>query len=225
MSKGAIGTISLIYSHFYWKFRHYTDYVRFDRYFNVQTLEVEKDYLKTLDGSQAIGFEFYQATIWRRFSKSIKSLPIKNSDFTFIDLGSGKGRALMYAALSGFKKIIGIEFSSHLHKIAESNIQNFYKKKPLDCSIELVQIDATKYQFPNENLIIFMYNPFIGVTMQKVIRNLQIWSKKYNRSFYIVYMNPVAPKYIEQTTQITQLESNSVFNVYQGNTEAKNISI
>ena len=49
---------------------------------------------------------------------------------TFVDYGSGKGRALIVAALYGFTKIIGIEFAKELCEISETNIQTMRSKFP-----------------------------------------------------------------------------------------------
>jgi hypothetical protein len=46
-------------------------------------------------------------------------------DFTFIDLGSGKGRALLMASAYPFKRIIGVEFMPELHRVAQENIRKY----------------------------------------------------------------------------------------------------
>ena len=46
-------------------------------------------------------------------------------DFTFIDLGSGKGRVLLMASDYPFKKIIGVEFMPELHRAAQENITGY----------------------------------------------------------------------------------------------------
>ncbi|MBZ5489392.1 MAG: class I SAM-dependent methyltransferase [Acidobacteriia bacterium] len=52
-------------------------------------------------------------------------VPAALQDFTFIDLGSGKGRALLMAAQYGFKRIIGVEFMPELHRVAQENIRKY----------------------------------------------------------------------------------------------------
>ncbi len=46
-------------------------------------------------------------------------------DFTFIDLGSGKGRVLLMASEYPFQKIIGVEFMPELHRAAQKNIAGY----------------------------------------------------------------------------------------------------
>ena len=47
-------------------------------------------------------------------------------DFTFIDLGCGKGRVLLMASDYPFKKIIGVEFMPELHRAAQKNIARLF---------------------------------------------------------------------------------------------------
>ena len=65
---------------------------------------------------------FYQAVPLRIFEDMTACLPPDLSSFSFIDIGSGKGRALILAGRLGFREAIGVEFSSNLHRIAEKNL-------------------------------------------------------------------------------------------------------
>ena len=48
--------------------------------------------------------------------------------FTFVDVGSGKGRALLLASEYAFQEIIGVELSPELDRIARSNIARYAAK-------------------------------------------------------------------------------------------------
>jgi hypothetical protein len=50
-------------------------------------------------------------------------LPIRHEQFTFIDLGSGKGRVLLLASDYPFKKIVGIEYAPELEEAARENLR------------------------------------------------------------------------------------------------------
>jgi hypothetical protein len=49
-------------------------------------------------------------------------------DFTFIDLGSGKGRVLLMASDYPFKRIIGVEFMPELQRVAQENIRKYAER-------------------------------------------------------------------------------------------------
>jgi SAM-dependent methyltransferase len=105
--------------------------------------------------------------------------------YTFIDLGSGKGRALILAALNNFRRVIGVEFAKELHEVAKENTAR------LSHIIELVNADATTFEFPNEPLIVYMFNPFGSVIVRKVADNLLASWKANPRPIQVVYSNPV----------------------------------
>lgn len=54
----------------------------------------------------------------------LENLGAEPRDFTFVDFGSGKGRALLCAAAFPFKRIVGVEWSPDLCAIARRNIEN-----------------------------------------------------------------------------------------------------
>ena len=81
---------------------------------------------------------------------------------TFIDLGCGKGRVLIMAHETGFQRVIGVEFSPMLAKIAR-------RQCPF---AEVVTGDAARYVFPNDPLCIFMYNPFGPAVLNEAIAHL-----------------------------------------------------
>jgi predicted RNA methylase len=48
---------------------------------------------------------------------------MKHGETTFVDIGSGKGRALIIAAEYAFKRIIGVEYSPSLATICRRNLE------------------------------------------------------------------------------------------------------
>jgi Histone methylation protein DOT1 len=118
---------------------------------------------------------------------AIASLPIHYEDFVFVDLGSGKGRCLLIASELPFKKVVGVEFSSELNRIAISNIAKY----PTHCSNVLsLHGDAALYDFPPDNLVIYLYHPFDKPVFCRVLDNLERSFKSVDREVFIVYFNP-----------------------------------
>ncbi len=111
--------------------------------------------------------------------------------FRFVDLGSGKGRALLLACDYPFREILGIELSPELNRIARSNIARYAGAKgaPRPPVISM-QGDATEFSWPPGPLIIYMWNAFTGPVMEHVFRNLESSLKKQPRELYLVYIHP-----------------------------------
>ncbi len=103
----------------------------------------------------------------------------------FIDLGCGKGRTLILAAKEGFRRVIGVEFSPELAAVARENARR------ADASVEIVEMDACLYIPPDDDLLIYMYNPFGGQVVDSVLRNLRNWAAQYSKKAFVIYVNPV----------------------------------
>lgn len=112
-------------------------------------------------------------------------------DFTFIDLGSGKGRTLLMASDYPFRRIIGVELLPALHRIAQENLAR-YKSESQKCfDLQAICADATRFCFPDEPLVIFLFNPFGESGMRRVTANLEQSLRARPRPAYVLYHNPL----------------------------------
>jgi SAM-dependent methyltransferase len=125
------------------------------------------------------------------FEVGMAAANIDYSQFTFIDLGSGKGRALMLAARHPFRRIIGVEFAEELHRAAEENFRRLAAVRGQDKRIELVHEDASEYPLPEEPLLIFLYHPFGEELMRKVAAKVLASYRLSPRKICIAYLNHV----------------------------------
>lgn len=121
----------------------------------------------------------------------IGALDLDLERFTFIDLGSGKGRALMLASQFPFKKIVGVEFVPELSATAMANIAKFNPPWRTCQSIEAVTEDAAKFEYPEGPLVVLLYNPFLAPVLKKCLKHLSQSLEKSPREVYLFYGNPV----------------------------------
>jgi SAM-dependent methyltransferase len=122
---------------------------------------------------------------------ALRDLPIDNhSDYTFIDVGSGKGRMLFLASEFSFRKIEGIEFSTDLHEEARANIRrcNFGRRKCVD--IESINTNAMDFEFPDENLVICLFNPFGPEVLGRMLANLIRSIERHPRHIVVLLIWP-----------------------------------
>jgi hypothetical protein len=88
--------------------------------------------------------------------------------FTFVDIGSGKGRVLVLAAMQGFDTIMGIEFAPLISQIARQNLVHISQVKRFKWSI--LNADATTVDLPSDvPLLIYCFNPFKAEIWEKFI--------------------------------------------------------
>jgi SAM-dependent methyltransferase len=125
-----------------------------------------------------------------RFLKEIfAGLEIRFEDFTFIDLGSGKGRVLLMASEVPFHDIIGVEISPRLTAVANRNVAS-YKGEQKCRDINPVCMDFTKFEFPEVPLFVFLYNPASLHLTNIVARNLKSSLNQHPREVWILYVTP-----------------------------------
>jgi hypothetical protein len=110
--------------------------------------------------------------------------------FAFVDLGSGKGRALLVASELPFAKIIGVELSRELHRIAEQNLGRYRSASQRCTTFSLYCMNASEYTFGPEPLVLFLSNPFGRETIRRVLANLEASLVAMPRDAYLVYVNP-----------------------------------
>jgi histone methylation protein DOT1 len=133
----------------------------------------------------------YQPTEPALFHEMIDRLKIDFSRFTFIDLGSGKGRTLLMASDYPFRRIMGVELFSELHRAAQDNLDN-YKSESQKCfHMESICADAREFDFPPEPTLLYLFNPLPEAGLEKVIRRLEQSLRRDPRPVHIIYHNPL----------------------------------
>ena len=123
------------------------------------------------------------------FKAALSAIEVDLSRFTFIDLGSGKGRALLLAAHYPFRRIIGVEFAEPLVATARENLRRASTTHDVS-RIDVIHSDVLKYEFPNDPVLIFMYNPFGDATMREVARRARASLDSSAREMLVLYLNP-----------------------------------
>jgi len=132
----------------------------------------------------------YQAAEEREIKASVRFLDEDLTQFTFVDLGCGKGRTLLVAAEMGFKQAIGVEFAPELVAIARANLE-----KTGTQNARVVESDAADFEFPPGKLVVFLYNPFGEPVMRPVIANL---ARAARDDLYVVYQMPKCAALFDQ---------------------------
>ncbi len=149
------------------------------------------DELKNLENK---GIDITHATIYMPVSYTLleeilRQLPASAGNH-FLDIGSGKGRAMCIAAHHGFKKVTGIDFSKELCDAAKKNITITQQKIPA-LHYEIINNDAFYFKIPADVDCIFFFNPFDEIMMSGVVDNILAGLQGHPRKMYIIYVNPL----------------------------------
>jgi len=137
----------------------------------------------------------YQATIGEAFRTLLETIR-PTADDVFVDVGSGKGKMLYYAAQLGFERCIGIELSSALIPLAESNL----RRLGLSASVELLQRDASRLSPADisAGTVFYLYNPFSEEILSKFLESVANAQALRRRPITVVYCNARHPNPFKQ---------------------------
>jgi SAM-dependent methyltransferase len=109
---------------------------------------------------------------------------------TFVDFGCGKGRAVLLAGEHPFRAVVGVEFSPELVEVARRNLRNCRGFAHVCCNMEVVCMDAARYEIPAGPLVLYFYNPFMEEVMQAVIERLRESLARDPRPVVVIYATP-----------------------------------
>ena len=165
--------------------------ISFDRRFGVDTAGmVVPEEQDVVGASWAFGSR-YQGIDVESLDAELNGLQIEFSEFTFVDLGSGKGRAVLAASRFPFKRIVGVEYSEILNDAAQKNAERFPAREMKCQQLELICADAVDYSIPAGPLVIFLYNPFGLSIMEKVVQNIRQSYLQQPRRIIVMYFYSV----------------------------------
>ncbi|QEE27303.1 class I SAM-dependent methyltransferase [Terriglobus albidus] len=121
----------------------------------------------------------------------LQALPVTNpQEYTFIDVGCGKGRMLLMALEAySFRTAIGIELRKELSDLAKLNLHNDDRARL--CSATCMNVNAMDFQFPEEKLVLYLFNPFGEEVMRTFLENLDRSLESSFRDVWVIMDFPV----------------------------------
>jgi SAM-dependent methyltransferase len=125
-------------------------------------------------------------------ASALSDLNINYSEFTFADVGCGKGRAIVVAAQFPFHSLWGVELSPELCEIARANLA---LRPEWANRSSIIHEDAASVTYPEGPLLVFMFHPFLAPVLRRVLANLETQLRKSPRTTYVLYARN--PRYTE----------------------------
>ena len=129
----------------------------------------------------------WQATL---IHSPLASRPSSLSDYTFIDLGCGKGRVLMMAADYPFLKVSGVELSPKLAKVARHNLARWLSTRRACRNVTLQVGDVMQLRLPDGPVILFLFNSFGAEVMTKLLEGLVAAGKIRTAPIDLICVHP-----------------------------------
>ena len=144
---------------------------------------------------------------WRQ---ALADTPYGIEDYTFIDIGCGKGRVLMLASDVPFQRIVGVELSPALTAIAERNLAK-WSTAPHPCSnIHVLNVDALATPIPDSPVVLYIYNSFNLYVMLPLLKRLQTLALARPMPIDLIYAQPQQAPLVDAVPGIVLLATSSI---------------
>ena len=96
--------------------------------------------------------------------------PFPLDQYTFLDVGCGKGRALLLAAENPFQEVVGIELNPSLAAVNRANLAAAASNPDLLAPIRLIEGDALTTPLPSSPTLVFLFHPFEAPALRRFLR-------------------------------------------------------
>jgi SAM-dependent methyltransferase len=178
---------------------------RFDRKYGVATAGVVEKAEAGVDDPAALADAIRYVPIREQVLRHVlthATRVVGPRNVAFVDLGCGKGRALIMASWFAFRSILGVELSPRHAAIAERNATGHLARPrgpELACrDISVACGNALHCDLPAGDLLVFMYRPFKGQVFQGVLDRLHDHARRTGCRVVIAYVCPVERAMLER---------------------------
>jgi hypothetical protein len=148
-------------------------------------------------------------TLISHWRETIPPHPIHS--YTFLDIGAGKGRAMLVASELPFHKIIGIELNPQMADIAQRNLDLWREAHAADptaqplAPIQLYEQDALTFDFPRTPTLAFLFHPFEAPVLKLLLRRIESQFARRRNTLDILYVNAECRTVLDQHPAFTRL--------------------
>jgi SAM-dependent methyltransferase len=118
-------------------------------------------------------------------------------NYSFIDLGCGKGRAALMASEFRFREVVGVELHASLAKIAEANVAAWKAAGRAKCPVRIVCQDATEFVFPPGPCLFYLFHPFRSPVLERLIERIESDFASRPGMLDLIYFNPEGGELLE----------------------------
>ena len=126
-----------------------------------------------------------------------RAIPAEFRGCGFLDYGCGLGRVLFVAHRRGYEPVLGVEISEFLCERARRNLAN--------TSASIVRSHAADLAIPTAVRVFFLFNPFVGETLEAVILRIEAHAVAVGHCLVIaVNLRNLGPA-LERSSQIERL--------------------
>lgn len=142
----------------------------------------------------------YEGCGWPTLHFALRALRPSAAD-VFVDLGSGKGKALLVAGRFPYGRVIGVELDAELTRSAQRNLAQAARKLRAR-TVACETANATNWPFPDNATTVYLFNPFFGDTFRQAITQVFNSYDRNPRTIHIVYQYPWEHNWLLSTGRV-----------------------
>lgn len=132
----------------------------------------------------------YEASNYLLLEKLFRAFREHSNSVSLVDLGCGKGRAMVVAAHFGFRKITGIDFAEELCREATANMVKTNMQFP-DLQWRVINGNVVDYAISEEDSVFFLFNPFNEEVLVSFLEKLDCSLRQNARTTWFIYVSPL----------------------------------
>lgn len=137
-----------------------------------------------------------------RWEDMLARIQLRVSDYSFMDVGCGKGRVLLLASELPFRSIMGVELHDALCAAARRNVKR-WTRRPRACSrISVVCADVLDMTLPDEPVALFLFNSFGADLMRPFLEKLIAAAKRRTAPIDLLYVHPDWAQMVESAAGV-----------------------
>jgi SAM-dependent methyltransferase len=125
----------------------------------------------------------------------------------FLDIGAGKGRAMLLASQFPFLRVEGVELNPQLAAIAQANIA-LWRNDPIAdslASLTLHHADATTHPLPTAPTLAFLFHPFELPILRRFLKHIEKSLTANPHPFDLLYANAEHNSLLDRHPAFTRL--------------------
>jgi len=158
------------------------------------------------------------------WQKSLYSLTM--ADYTFVDLGCGKGRALLMASDFPFHAILGVELNAKLAAVARRHVTGWTRSRRACRTASVVEGDVLELPIPDGPVVMFLFNSFEMEMVRGLLERLVEAARTRSAPIDLVYIHPEHDNLVRQTAGIERLaDENIPFSAEDAAADAFGVSV
>jgi SAM-dependent methyltransferase len=112
------------------------------------------------------------------------------SDYTFVDIGCGKGRVVMLASEYAFREVAGVELNPRLVAVARRNVRR-WMRWPRTCrNVRIVRDDTLSIPIPDGPVVLYFFNSFERGLVELLLARLVEAAATRAAPIDVIYVHP-----------------------------------